>query len=61
VGWVRNRHDGSVELLLAGDAERLDAYAAWLPHGVPFARVDAIESIDAQAPELRRFERRPTA
>jgi len=61
VGWVRNRRDGSVELLLAGDAAHLDAYAAWLPHGVRFARVDGIESIDAQAPELRSFERLPTA
>jgi len=66
-GWVRNRGDGSVELLIAGESAQLDAFTAWLRHGVPLARVDAIESIDAAGSvdadlrSLDGFERRPTA
>ena len=60
-GWVRNRRDGSVELLIAGDDQRLDAYAAWLRGGVRFARVDAVESAACETPTLEGFERRPTA
>jgi len=66
-GWVRNRRDGSVELLISGEAEPLDEFVAWLQRGVPFARVDRVESVEAeaaecsQAAELQGFERRPTA
>ena len=59
-GWVRNRRDGSVELFIAGEAGRLDAFAAWLHHGVPFARVDGIDAVEADDVEVRGFERRPT-
>jgi acylphosphatase len=64
VGWVRNRRDGSVELLIAGEPRSLDAYAGWLQRGVASARVDDIESVEAseaQGAELRGFERRQTA
>jgi acylphosphatase len=46
-GWVRNRADGSVEALLAGDAEAV-------------ARVVAVEQEDAEPPATRGFRRLPT-
>jgi acylphosphatase len=45
-GWVRNRRDGTVEALIAGDAQILDAMIGRLRVGPPKARVDRVE-IDA--------------
>ena len=38
-GWVRNLSDGRVEAVACGDATALDAFARWLAHGPPHARV----------------------
>jgi len=38
-GWVRNRHDGSVETLIQGDPAQLEAMQAWLEHGPRTAQV----------------------
>ncbi len=43
-GWVRNRRDGSVEVLIAGDVEKVDAMLAWCRKGPSMARVDDIET-----------------
>ena len=32
-GWVRNRSDGSVEALLIGSIEAVDALTVWAHHG----------------------------
>ena len=61
-GWVRNRSDGSVELVLQGSAERLQQMCRWLDDGVPAARVDALEVADVPppCPRFDRFECWPT-
>ena len=62
-GWVRNRVDGSVEALLQGMPEALDAMCDWMRHRVPGARVDTLQ-VEAVAPPFERihgFGRRPTA
>jgi len=63
MGWVRNRLDGTVELLVQGPADGLDRMQRWLAGGVPAAQVDAIEVLPEDAPATRftRFEPRPTA
>lgn len=38
-GWVRNLADGRVEAVACGDTPALDAFARWLAHGPPHARV----------------------
>lgn len=62
-GWVRNRSDGTVEALLHGPAERLDALQRWLRHAIAAARVEAIDAVAVETPDPppTRFERRPTA
>jgi acylphosphatase len=62
-GWVRNRLDGSVEALVHGPVDRLDALERWLQHGVAAARVDAVESAPAPTPDPPpdTFERCATA
>ncbi|MEX2515546.1 MAG: acylphosphatase, partial [Gammaproteobacteria bacterium] len=38
-GWVRNLHDGRVELQAFGTQEKLEELRAWLKHGPPMAHV----------------------
>ena len=61
-GWVRNRADGSVEALLQGAPERLEALAAWARRGPTAARVSEVlvESIEHAAAERGPFRRLPT-
>src|SRR5690554_6432225 len=42
-GWVRNQDDGSVQALLQGTADQIDAMLSWLHYGPPRARVDEVE------------------
>jgi acylphosphatase len=41
-GWVRNRHDGTVEALVQGDADAVERLVAWCRRGPPAARVTAV-------------------
>lgn len=42
-GWVRNRPEGTVQLVAEGPAEALDALLRWARRGPDPARVDHIE------------------
>ncbi len=60
-GWVRNRSDGTVEAVVEGMPEAVDALAAWARRGPPAARVERVEVLpgtDERLPD--GFERRPT-
>lgn len=48
-GWVRNNHDGSVEVLAQGTREQLAGLHSRLREGPRAARVDAVEVSEAQA------------
>lgn len=63
-GWVRNRHDGSVEALVEAEAVALEELIAWAWQGPPAARVSGV-IVEPESGELdprsTSFERRPTA
>ena len=46
-GWVRNNHDGSVEVMAQGTRDQLSGFHARLREGPRAARVDAVEIADA--------------
>src|ERR1700720_985537 len=46
-GWVRNNHDGSVEILAQGTRDQLSGLHSRLREGPRAARVDAVEVSDA--------------
>jgi acylphosphatase len=66
-GWVRNRHDGSVEALFSGPADAVADMIARCRRGPSSARVEAVQEEPAQpdALNLRRpreqFSVLPTA
>lgn len=60
-GWVRNRSDGSVEALVVGEPEALEAFVEACRAGPRMARVDAIDMTPAGDETLVGFEQRPTA
>ena len=46
-GWVRNNHDGSVEVLAQGTRDQLSGLHGRLREGPRAARVDGVEVSDA--------------
>ena len=60
-GWVRNRRDGSVEMLVHGDPGIVQRFIESCREGPPAARVDRIELEETTEPAPPGFETRPTA
>ncbi len=58
-GWVRNRHDGSVEAVVQGEADAVGAVIAWARHGPPSARVTNVDVNDGDG-DYTAFEQRTT-
>jgi acylphosphatase len=59
-GWVRNRRDGSVEAMIAGDASKVDEMLTMCWQGPPAAKVDGVRVEEAPAPDGVGFEVRRT-
>lgn len=59
-GWVRNRRDGSVEILAAGDTEAIEELIARCRRGPPAARVERVESEETDERTPPGFVQRPT-
>jgi len=60
-GWVRNRADGSVEAVVAGAPEMVEAIIVRAREGSPASRVaEVTASDDAPAERLEGFAQRPT-
>ena len=58
-GWVRNRRGGSVEAMISGTPEAVEALLAWARRGPPAARVDRVD-VGAAEGVFAGFELRPT-
>jgi acylphosphatase len=61
VGWVRNRLDGSVEMLAVGAPQAVEALIARCRQGPPAARVQSLEVEQVDAEALPGFSKAPTA
>ena len=60
-GWVRNRVDGTVEVLASGSPAQLEALREWMAAGPPAAHVSKVEVSAASPEQFSQFEWRPTA
>lgn len=49
-GWVRNTHDGKVEVVACGSEDKIQELQAWLNHGPAAAEVEdvSLQSLDWQ-------------
>jgi acylphosphatase len=60
-GWVRNRRDGSVEALIAGEPAKVDEMLGYLWVGPTASRVERVDAEPAQEPMQLGFRTLPTA
>jgi len=58
-GWVRNRRGGSVEAMIEGTPEAVEALLNWARLGPPAARVERVEVSTGEG-TFSGFELRPT-
>ena len=58
-GWVRNRHDGTVEAMVAGTPEAVDRIVSWARRGPRSAVVAAVDVFAGEG-HFDSFEQRPT-
>jgi acylphosphatase len=59
-GWVRNRFDGTVEVLVSGPNKDVELFVGICMRGPPSARVENVELHRAEPPEVKGFNRRPS-
>ena len=59
-GWVRNRPDASVQILIAGAPQAVADFIAACRHGPPAAHVTRIDEATAEPPEQTAFVRLAT-
>jgi len=56
-GWVKNRLEGSVELVAEGDEAAIRNLVSWCSQGPPMARVDKVhENQEEWAGEFESFD-----
>lgn len=58
-GWVCNRRDGTVEAVVHGTAETVEAITRWARRGPSDAEVTAVD-VEAAEGTFERFEKRAT-
>jgi len=56
-GWVCNRPDGSVEAVIQGSTEAVNALLAWTKTGPPMAQVERVIVSDTRG-SFSHFEKR---
>ncbi|ATE65927.1 acylphosphatase [Rhizorhabdus dicambivorans] len=59
-GWVRNRHDGSVEAVAAGPVHKVEELIARMHRGSPPSRVDAVIVEETPGVVAQGFSQKPT-
>lgn len=59
-GWVRNRRDGTVEAVFAGEESRVERMLAACRDGPPQARVENVSTEACAPPDGSDFVSRPT-
>jgi acylphosphatase len=59
-GWVRNRADGTVEILASGDTKSVEAIVAASMRGPAGSTVKNVELHNSEPPAEKGFHRRPS-
>jgi len=59
-GWVRNRHDGTVEAVLSGADDQVEKMIKLLGQGPPLAQVLGVQATPCDPPQKPGFHALPT-
>ena len=59
-GWIRNRSNGEVEVLVSGDDENVNAFITICAKGPPGSQVKGIGMEKADPPAEKGFRRKPS-
>lgn len=59
-GWIRNRSDGTVEVLISGETKKVELFAQACMRGPSGAKVKSVEMHKAEPPGESGFHRRPS-
>jgi len=59
-GWIRNRADGTVEVLISGPTKTVEAFIAQAAKGPPGSQVKSFELHNSEPPAEKGFHRRPS-
>ena len=59
-GWVRNRYDGTVEILVSGPTKAVETFIGLCMRGPQGARVENVDLHRADPPQVKGFNRRPS-
>jgi acylphosphatase len=59
-GWVRNRHDGSVEAVAVGTPDQVEQLIERCRQGSPASRVDAVHIEETSGIVAQGFTQKPT-
>jgi acylphosphatase len=59
-GWVRNRSDGTVEALVSGANAAVELFIATAMRGPDGSKIKNVELHNAEPPEEKGFNRRPS-
>ena len=57
-GWIRNRADGTVEIVVSGGTKNVEAFVAASMRGPAGSRVNNVELEGAEPPPEKGFHRR---
>ena len=55
-GWVRNRDDGSVEMVVEGEDDAVERMISWAHEGPSHAQVTGVDVTDTEPQGLRSFD-----
>ncbi|MEJ2887006.1 acylphosphatase [Actinomycetospora aeridis] len=55
-GWVRNRDDGTVEMVVEGEDDAVERMLTWAREGSPQAWVSGVDVTDTEPAGHRSFE-----
>ena len=55
-GWVRNRDDGTVEMVVEGEDDAVERMIAWAHEGPSHAQVTGVDVTDTEPQGLRSFD-----
>jgi acylphosphatase len=59
-GWIRNRSDGTVEVLVSGETKAVEAIVAACMRGPEGSRVKNVDLHNSEPPAEKGFHRRPS-